>query len=62
MTRPNLRESIGDHKPTMELINKPNNSDTERGKWKIQLVMQNNCISSKDFKEIRSMYSVSNNI
>ena len=62
MTRPNLRESIGDHKPTMELINKPNNSDTERWKWKIQLVMQNNCISSKDFKEIRSMYSVSNNI
>ena len=62
MTRPNLRESIGDHKPTMELINKPNNSDIERGKWKIQLVMQNNCISSKDFKEIRSMYSVSNNI
>ena len=62
MTRPYLRESIGDHKPTMKLINKANNSDTERGEWKIHQVMQNNCISSKDFEEIRSMYSVSNNI
>ena len=46
----------------MKLINKANNSDTERGEWKIHQVMQNNCISSKDFEEIRSMYSVSNNI
>ena len=44
MIRPYLKDLINDHKPTTELTNKANNSDTERGKWKIQLVMQNNCI------------------
>ena len=62
MIRPCLRDLINDHKPTMELTNKANNSDTERGEWKIQLIMQNNCISSKDFEEICSIYSASTNI
>ena len=46
----------------MELINKANNSDTEREEWIIQLIIQNNCVSSKDFEEIGSIYSASNNI
>ena len=59
MIRPYLRDLINDHKPTMELTNKANNSDTERGEWKIQLIMQNNCISSKNFEENRFIYSAS---
>ena len=43
MIRPYLRDLINDHKPTTEL----NNND-ERGEWKIQLVMQNNCISTRN--------------
>ena len=37
-----------------------NINDTKFGKWKIQLVMLNNCISSKDFEETRSIYLVNN--
>ena len=62
MIRPYLKDLINDHKPTMELTNKANNSDTERGEWKIQLIMQNNCISSEDFEEVCSIYSASTNI
>ena len=43
MIRPYLRDLMNDHKPTTEL----NNND-ERGEWKIQLVMQNNCISTRN--------------
>ena len=43
MIRPYLRGLIDDHKPTTVL----NNND-ERGEWKIQLVMQNNCISTRN--------------
>ena len=43
----------------MELNNEEDNSDTERGDWKIQLVMQNNCISTIDFEETRTIYSAS---
>ena len=59
MIRPYLRDLIDDHKPSMKLTDKANNSDTERGEWKAQLVMQNNCISSKDFEETCSLYSAS---
>ena len=59
MIRPYLRDLLNKHKPTIELTNKEINSDTERGEWKIQLVMQNNCISSKDFEETRTTYSAS---
>ena len=34
-------------------------SDTEHGEWKLQLVMQNNCISTKSFEETRTIYSAS---
>ena len=43
----------------MELDNEEDNSDTERGEWKVQLVMQNNCISTKDFEETQTIYSAS---
>ena len=36
--------------------------DKTSGEWKIQLVIQNKCISSKNFEETRSVYSASNNI
>ena len=45
-----MKDLINDHKPTAELNN---DSDTELGEWKIQLVMQNNCISVKSFKDAR---------
>ena len=59
MIRLYLRDLINDHKPTMELPSKANNGDAKRGEWKIQLVIQNNCISSKDFEETCSIYSAS---
>ena len=62
MIRPNLIDLANDHKNPMELTDKENNSDTTFGEWKIQLVMLNNCISSKNFEEICSIYSASNNI
>ena len=59
MIRPYLRDLLNKHKPTIELTNKEIDSDTERGEWKIQLVMQDNGISSKDFEETRTTYSAS---
>ena len=50
---------INDHKPTKELTNRASNNDSERGEWKMQLLMQNNCISTKDFDETRTIYSAS---
>ena len=41
----------------MELNNEANDSDAERGEWKIQLVMQNNCISVKNFEDTHIIYS-----
>ena len=57
MIKSYLRDLINNHKPTEELNNEEDNSDTERGEWKIQLVMQNNCISTKDFEETHIIYS-----
>ena len=48
MIRPYSRDLINGHKPTVELNN---DGDTECGEWKVLLVMQNNCISTKDFEE-----------
>ena len=45
MIRIYLRDLINGHKPTAESNNEVNDGDTERGEWKVQLVMQNNCIS-----------------
>ena len=57
MIKPYLKDLINDHILVMELGNEEDNSDTVRGEWKVQLVMQNNCISTKDFEETRTIYS-----
>ena len=54
MIRPYLRDLINDYKHKTELSN-----DSERGKWKVQILMKNNCISTKNFEETRTIYSVS---
>ena len=63
MIRPYLRDLINEHMPTMELNNNNsnsnnnsknsnnnnnNNNDTDRAEWKIQLAMQNSCISTRN--------------
>ena len=48
MIRPYLEDLINDEKTS--------------GEWKIQLVILNRCISSKNFEETHSVYSVSDNI
>ena len=35
------------------------NEENDRAEWKIQLVMQNNFISIKDFRDTRTIYSAS---
>ena len=62
MIKPYLKDLINDHIPVMELGNEEDNSDTVRGEWKVQLVMQNNCISTKDFEETRTIYSASKRV
>ena len=52
MIRPYLRDLVNVHKPTMELNNNNNNNNnnnTDRAEWKIQLTMQNSCISTRSF-------------
>ena len=55
MIKPYLRDLIINHKSTTE----SNNEENDRAEWKIHLVMQNNFISDKDFKDTRTMYSAS---
>ena len=50
MIRPYLRDLINEHKPIAELNN------NNRAEWKIQLTMQNSCISTRRFKETRARY------
>ena len=52
---------INNHKPTTKLnnANNANNDYTKCGEWKIQLVMQNHCISVKNFEDNRIIYSAS---
>ena len=62
MIRPYLRDLINYHKPTPKLNNannNANNNDSKCREWKIQLVMQNNCISVKNFEDTRTIYSAS---
>ena len=61
MIRPYLRDLINNHKPTMEDNEEDNedNSGSECGEWKTQLVMQNNFISTKNFEDTRTIYSAS---
>ena len=46
---------IDNHKPTME----SNDKENDRAEWKIELVMQNNFISDKDFEDTWTIYSAS---
>ena len=70
--RPYLRKLINDHKPIMELNNNTNTTTTtnnnnnnnndansNRAEWKIQLIIENNFISVKDFEDTRTLYSAS---
>ena len=71
MIRPYLRNLINNHKTSMESnsnsnnsnsnsnINNNNNNNTDRGEWKIQLVLQNNFISDKNFEDTRTIYLAS---
>ena len=61
MIRPYLRDLINNHKPAMEDNEEDNedNSGSECGEWKTQLVMQNNFISTKNFEDTRTIYSAS---
>ena len=68
MIRPCLRDLINDHKPTTESNNEENeeneenDSDVDRAEWKIQLVMQNSCISTRNFEETQTIYSASEEV
>ena len=59
MIKPYLRDLINDHKATAEWNNGEDNRDTERGERKVQLVMQNSCISTRDFEETGTICSAS---
>ena len=57
-----MKRLINDHKSTTESNNEENeenDSDSDRAEWKIWLVMQNSCISTKNVEETRTMYSAS---
>ena len=65
MIRPYLTNLTNEHKSTAELNNTNNNTNSsnneknDRSEWKIQLVMQNNFISDKNFKYTPTAYSAS---
>ena len=59
MIRPYLRDLMNNDKPTMESNNEENDEENYKAEWKIQLVMQNNFISDKNFEDIRTIYSAS---
>ena len=75
MIRAYLRDLINEHITPMELNNNNNNNnnsknsdnsnnnnnnnDTDRAEWKIQLTMQNSCISTRSFEETRTIYTKS---
>ena len=68
MIKPYLRNLINNHKSITELNNNNNNINTnntntntniDRAEWKIQLKMQNNLISVKDFEDTSTIYSPS---
>ena len=58
MIRPYLRDLTNEHKPIDKPIDESNeNDDTDRAEWKIQLTMQNSCISTKSFEETCTIYT-----
>ena len=58
MIKPYLRDLINNHKPT----DQSNNEKNDRAEWIIQLVMQNNFISHKDFEDTRTINSASESV
>ena len=56
MIRPNLRDLINNHKPTME----SNNEEDDRAEWKNQLVII--LLTDKNFEGTRTIYSASKTI
>ena len=54
MIRPYLRDLINKHKQIEELNNN-NNNNTDCGEWKIQLLMIISCISTRSFKDKRTI-------
>ena len=54
--RPYLRDLENDHKSTAKLNN---DSDAERGEWRVQLAILNNCISVRNFEDTRTVSSKS---
>ena len=61
MIRPYLKHLINDHRIPIKVKDHSGN-ESQFGKWKNQLIMLNNCISSKYFEETRSMYSPSTTV
>ena len=69
MIRPYLKDLINEHRPTVELNNNNNNNNdnnnsnnntnNNRAEWKIQLTMQNSCISTRSFEETCTIYTKS---
>ena len=71
MIRTYLRDLINEHIPVVEWNNNNNNSknsdsnninnnnNTDCAEWKIQLTMQNSCISTRSFEETRTIYTKS---
>ena len=61
MIRPYLRDLINEHKPIVEFNNNDNNNNNNnnRAESKIQLTMQNSCISTRSFEETRTIYIIS---
>ena len=51
MIKPYLRDLINNHKPTIESNNEENNEENDSAEWKIQLVIQSNFISGKNFED-----------
>ena len=50
---------INEHTPIDEPIEESIDDDTDCAEWKIQLTMQNSCISTKSFEETRTIYTKS---
>ena len=48
---------INEHTPIDEPIEESSDDNTDRAEWKIQLTMQNSCISTKRFEETRTIYT-----
>ena len=59
MIRPYLRDLINEHKPIDEPIDESNDDNGDRTEWKIQLTMQNSCISTKSFEETHTIHTKS---